>query len=272
MPNFVVMRQKSWTAFFATPYNQGMAKAIFVTIRTGSSRLPQKALAPVTSGKMALEFILERVSNSKVADLVVVCTTELPEDDIIEEIGLASGIRVFRGSVEDKLDRWWRATQENGVSSFVTADGDDLFCDPGLLDDGLRMLSDGDVDFIEAPDAPCGAFTYGIKTEALARVCEIKKSSDTEMMWVYFKDTNLFKVEQLVIDSSIRRPEYRLTLDYQEDLDFFRRVIDHFDGRSDMSILEIVQFLDSHPDVVAINAFRQEEFLENQRRRTHLEV
>lgn len=250
----------------------GMANGIFVTVRTGSSRLPRKALAPVTSGKMALEFILERVKTSKIADSIVVCTTDLPEDDIIEAIGLASGARVFRGSVEDKLDRWWRATQEHGVSSFVTADGDDLFCDPGLLDDGLRLLSDGDVDFIEAPDAPCGAFTYGIKTDALGRVCELKKSSDTEMMWVYFKDTNLFKVEQLVIDSSIRRPEYRLTLDYQEDLDFFRRVIDHFDGRSDVSILEIVQFLDSHPDVVAINAFRQAEFLENQRRRTHLEV
>lgn len=249
-----------------------MVASIFVTVRTGSSRLPQKALAPVTFGKSALEFLLERVGQSKVAELVVVCTTELPEDDIIEEIGLASGARVFRGSVEDKLDRWWRATQEYGVSSFVTADGDDLFCDPGLLDDGLRLLSDDDVDFIEAPDAPCGAFTYGIQTDALGRVCDIKKSSDTEMMWVYFKDTKLFKVAQLAIESAIRRPGYRLTLDYPEDLEFFRRVINQFGGRSDMSILEIVQYLDLHPNVVAINAFRQEEFLENQRRRTHLEV
>jgi spore coat polysaccharide biosynthesis protein SpsF len=145
-------------------------------------------------------------------------------------------------------------------------------CDPGLLDDGLRLLSNSDADFIEAPDAPCGAFTYGIKTEALGRVCEIKKSSDTEMMWVYFKDTNLFKVAQLTIDANIRRPDYRLTLDYPEDLEFFRRVIEHFDGRSDASILEIVQLLDLHPDVVAINAFRQEQFIENQRRSTHLEV
>ena len=249
-----------------------MARAIFVTVRTGSSRLPRKALASVTSGKLALEFLLDRVSNSKVADLVVLCTTQLPEDNVIESIGLASGARVFRGSVEDKLDRWWRATQDHGVTCFVTADGDDLLCDPALLDDGLRLLSNGDVDFVEAPDAPCGAFTYGIRTEALRRVCEIKKSTDTEMMWVYFKDTNLFKVAQLPIDSSIRRPEYRLTLDYPEDLEFFRQVIDHFGGRSDASMLEIVQFLDAHPEVVAVNAFRQEQFLENQRRRTHLEV
>ena len=118
-----------------------MAAAIFVTVRTGSSRLPRKALAQVTSGKMALEFILERVKTSQVADLIVVCTTELPEDHIIEEIGIDSGAQVFRGSVEDKLDRWWRATQEYGVSSFVTADGDDLLFDPSFLDDGLWLLS-----------------------------------------------------------------------------------------------------------------------------------
>lgn len=250
-----------------------MTHAIFVTVRTGSTRLPNKALLEVSPGTRAIDFLLRRLTHTTRADLTVLCTTTLPEDDILAEIGREHGISVFRGSVEDKLERWLGAARENGVDLFVTADGDDLLCDPGLIDAGLEMLADEPIDFVECPDVPCGAFTYGIRVEALSRACDLKKTTDTEMMWVYFKETGIFRTTRLVIaDAALRRPTYRLTLDYPEDLEFFRKVIAHFKGRVDPSLGEIVSYLDTHPEVLAINAFRQFDFLSNQARRTHLEV
>ena len=79
----------------------------------------------------------------------------------------------------------------------MTADGDDLFCEPELIDLAFEQYEGSRPDFIEAANVVCGAFTYGIKTAALLRVCEIKDTDDTEMMWVYFKETGIFEVEDL---------------------------------------------------------------------------
>jgi hypothetical protein len=50
------------------------------------------------------------------------------------------------------------------------------------------------LNFIEAPDNPiCGSFIYGFFVKALEQAYEIKASEDTEMMWIYFKDTGLFR-------------------------------------------------------------------------------
>ena len=50
----------------------------------------------------------------------------------------------------------------------------------------------------------------------------MKDSDDTEMMFLYFKNTNMFKVEQLKnIPEIYKRPEIRMTLDYKEDYIIF---------------------------------------------------
>ena len=248
--------------------------AVFVTARTGSTRLPNKALLEVSPGVRSIEFLFQRLTNVTATDVTVLATTELPEDDILCSIAAEYGVRVYRGSVHDKLERWRGAAEEFGISVFATADGDDLLCDPGLIDHAIGVMrSDPAIDFLECAEVPCGAFTYSIRTTALNRVCEMKKSTDTEMMWVYFKDTGVFTLYSMPAPSAdLVRPDYRLTLDYPEDLEFFKRVIEHFEGRSNVSMSEVVAFLDKHPEIRAINSFRQEDFVANQIRRTHLEV
>lgn len=239
----------------------------------GSTRLPEKALIEVSGNVTAVEFLLERLHGVSESNFTVLCTTVLPEDDVLCRIAESHGVRFFRGSVEDKMDRWLGAASENQVEVFVTADGDDLLCDPTLVDEALRVMNSSDLDFLEAPDVPCGAFTYALRTAALETACRVKKTTDTEMMWVYFKETGLFRTGVLEkIDEDLRRPEFRMTLDYPEDLDFFRNVIGHFGGRTDPSLREIIAYLDNNPEVSAINSFRQADFLANQAQRTHLEV
>ena len=56
-------------------------KAIFITVRTGSTRLPQKALLKIHDHS-TIEHLIKRVKRSKLADIIVLCTTNLPEDSI----------------------------------------------------------------------------------------------------------------------------------------------------------------------------------------------
>ena len=64
----------------------------------------------------------------------------------------------------------------------------------------------------------------------MEKVCRIKGTDDTEMMWVYFTDTGLFNVSTLeVADTVFYEPNIRMTLDYTEDLAFFDTIFTHFD-------------------------------------------
>lgn len=249
-----------------------MQKAIFITVRTDSSRLPDKALLPILN-KPTIEMVILRAKQAKGFDKVVLCTTERPIDDQIVEIAQSCGINYFRGSLEDKLERWLGATQEFNIDFFVTMDGDDLLCDPYLLELGAQQMEEGDYDFIKAPDGlAVGAFTYAIRTSALKKVCQIKDTSDTEMMWVYFEDTGLFKVGELLVDDEVFMDfNVRLTLDYPEDLAFFTRVFVEFNNiNNDVPLKKIMSFLKENPEISQINFGRQQDWRENQKKKTKL--
>jgi spore coat polysaccharide biosynthesis protein SpsF len=247
-----------------------MNKAIFITVRTGSTRLPEKALIQINK-RSTIELVIDRAKRSKKAQIIVLCTTEASNDDILCEIAKRNGILFFRGSAEDKLMRWKGAAEKYDVEYFVTADGDDLLCDPELVDLAFEQYEKSGADFIEGKNVPCGAFTYALKVSALNKVCEIKDSAETEMMWVYFLNTGLFRTEALEdIPEVLQRPEIRMTLDYDDDLKFFKMIFDHFSDHPAFTLRDVIKFLDENPDVIGINQYLQEKFLDNQRAKTKL--
>ncbi|KAF0135233.1 MAG: acylneuraminate cytidylyltransferase [Candidatus Saganbacteria bacterium] len=249
-----------------------MKKAIFITVRTGSSRLPNKCLLKI-NGKSTIEYLIDRMKRSKKADIIVLCTTELKEDDILCEIANKNSISFYRGSAEDKLMRWYEATKIFDVEFFVTGDGDDIFYDPELVDLAFDQYEKNQPDFIEGKDIICGSFTYAIKTSALKKVCEIKDTEDTEMMWVYFTTTGLFKTEELKnVPAVFKRPEIRMTMDYQDDFKFFKIIIEHFSSEKNekFTLRDIIDFLDKNPKIVKINQYLQEKYLKNQKMKTKL--
>lgn len=252
-----------------------MAKtAIFITIRMDSSRLPNKTARTILD-KPVLVHIVNRAKLAKRFDEIIVCTTEREVDDEVENLALQAGAKVYRGSLEDKLARWNGAAHKFNVDYIVTFDGDDLFCEPELLDLGSEQIQSGKYDFIEAPDGIiCGAFTYAFTAKALEQVCQIKASADTEMMWTYFKDSGLFKCGKLEnVDEIFINKNYRLTLDYPEDYDMFVKTFEHFDCiNNDVPLRTIVKYFEEHPEVPKINIGRQQEFLDNQKAHTHLEL
>ena len=203
-----------------------MKTGIFITVRSDSTRLPRKCYRNL-GDVSTIEFLINRVKHSKFSDVIVLCTTTRSIDDELCEIAEKNDIKFYRGSYEDKLERWNGACKEFGIDFFVTADGDDLFCDPHLIDTAFEQAEDPKIDFIKCDGVIWGAFTYGIRSTALEKVCSIKDTTDTEMMWVYFTDTGLFEVRQLhPVDKKFMRTDIRMTLDYEEDLTFFTRVFE----------------------------------------------
>ncbi len=248
-----------------------MKKAIFISVRTNSTRLPKKCLLKI-KGLTTIQYTIRRVKKSRLADIIVLTTTQLPEDDILCEIAKEENIEYFRGSVEDKLGRWLEAAKKFNVEFFVTADGDDLFCEPELIDLAFKQYKKNKPDYIGEKGLVCGAYTYGVKTKALEKVCQIKDTDEIVMMGVYFTDTGLFKCEELQeVDDIYKRSEIRATLDYPDDFKFFKIVIGNLGAeKKDFNLRDIIKYLNKHPEIVKINQYLQEKFEDNQKKQTKI--
>ena len=249
-----------------------MKSAVFITVRSDSTRLPGKALLPILD-KPTIEMVVLRAKLVTTADAVIVCTTERAIDDRIVQIARQNDVLFYRGSLDDKLDRWLGAAKRFNIDCFATMDGDDLLCDPELVGMGITQIRENNVDFIEAPPGLiCGSFTYAIRTKALEKVCSIKDTTDTEMMWVYFKDTGIFNVATLTVaDNVFFDHDIRMTLDYEEDFQFFNRIFEHFNCiENNISLREIVPYLKKHPEIIKINASRHDDWAENQQRKAKI--
>jgi len=94
-----------------------------IQARMGSTRLPGKVMLDLC-GKTVLERVVERVKRIKNIDEIVVATTTKKDDDIIIEKALNCGVKVFRGSEEDVLSRYYLAAKKYDANVIVRITSD----------------------------------------------------------------------------------------------------------------------------------------------------
>ena len=234
-----------------------MRTAVFVIARTGSTRLPRKALLSIC-GRTVIEHLIERMKRVKQADVIVVCTTTLPGDDALEEVARRSGVECFRGDPDDVLDRCLHAAQHFGVEFFAYAEGDEVFCDPEFVDRVIERYRETGADYVSVDGLPIGAYTAGIRVDALGKVCELKLDSHSEGWGRYFTETGLFRIERIQVkDPDVNQPAARLTLDYPEDLELTRRIYNQlYENGRIVGLRDVMALLRNNPQLLEINGNR----------------
>ena len=111
-----------------------------------------------------------------------------------------------------------------------------------------------------------------MKTSALEKVCDVKDTNDTEYIRLYFTETNLFDVRKIDnIPEKYLKRDIRMTLDYQEDFEFFKTVIEGV-LPSELSLDNINNFLYNNPSVKDINYFLDKEWENNQKKIKHFKI
>lgn len=227
---------------------------VFITARMGSTRLPGKHLLKIFN-KPVIEHMILRLKHSKLPHFFVICTTTLPEDDVFEYIAQRNDIRIFRGHPTDILKRWLDAADFFGIDYFISAEADDLFCDPFFIDEIIRKLQEDKYDYVTCRGLPFGITPTGINVAALRTICTLKKDVDTEGQERFFTKTGLFRLHYIEVnDPTLTNPFARMTLDYHEDYLFLNAVFTYFHGKKDFfSLKDIIQLLKEHPEIQEIN-------------------
>lgn len=237
--------------------------ACLTTVRTGSNRLPNKALLEIR-GKRVIDHVIERMKNARKPDLVILCTSDQPEDDILVKIAKQHRIKYFRGSSKDRLARMLGAVDKFNLDHIVTFDADDLFCDPELVDLSIKQMLEKPCDVIRSPAGLiCGSFTFCISANTLRNACRTKDSEDTGIYETYILDHARFKIRELkVADPIFYNEKIRMTLDYPEDFDFFSRLFDELNIDTNIVPLKkILTFMEQKPEIALINFSRHKDYV-----------
>ena len=124
-----------------------------IQARTGSSRLPGKIMMK-TEGKTMLEHMIERVSKSKKLDKIVIATTTKENDDVIVSLAKQLKIDYFRGSEDDVLDRYYKASKQFDADVVVRLCSDSPLLDGKIIDDVVEeyeRLKKLKVEFLMGP-------------------------------------------------------------------------------------------------------------------------
>jgi spore coat polysaccharide biosynthesis protein SpsF len=227
--------------------------------RTGSTRLPGKVLL-TAAGRSMLDHHLDRLVAAGLD--VYVATTGRSADDPVADLAERRGVPVFRGSEDDVLSRFAGCATAYDLDVVVRVTSDCPLIDGALVAEGvgrfLRLRSElGDDVYLSntlARTYPRG-FDFEVFTApALARADrEATAPGDREHVtpWLYAGPHPLPHVAQ--VRRSVDRSQYRVTLDTVEDLELIRRLIeDH--GAASLDGDGVVQVLDAHPELVALNA------------------
>jgi len=233
----------------------------FITVRTSSTRLPQKCLLPFGDGNI-LEHIIRRAKHYSLD--AIVCTSVDKSDDIIQLIAENEDVKCFRGSMLNKLKRWCDCCDHFNIEKFHTVDADDPFFDGELMKKSFMLLNEGYDMVCPTESSSAGAATvgYSITRNIINKACKLtEENEDTEMMWYYLEKVK--GLRKIVLPEEERgQIQVRLTLDYEEDywlLQTVRRIVGNFATRKNVDDL-----FRRNPDLYKINWFRNEEWKKGQ--------
>ena len=235
-------------------------KKIIVTIeaRMTSSRLPGKVLLESLEKPM-LQLMVERLKNMKYADDIVIATTVNKSDDPIIKLAEEIGVKYFRGSEEDVLQRVLGAAHENRADIIVELTGDCPLIDPALIDQVVELYLSEDCDY--ATNCLTQTYPLGMETEVFStELLEIAdKEGDTledreHVSWFFVRNPDRFKLVNTEASAELQWPELRLTLDEEPDYRLIDAVFSHFKTTyNNCSCNEIIKFLKEHPELTAFN-------------------
>ncbi len=232
--------------------------------RVSSSRLPGKVLKPIL-GRAMLLHQLDRVRRARSIDELVVATSIEPSDDAIETLCAAEGVRCFRGSLDDVLDRFYQAALPTRPDYIVRLTGDCPLADPELIDRVVNLLITSGIDIAgAAPTFPDGLDVEAIRFSTLETAWkEAVLPSDREHVSLFIvRQPDRFRVTGL--DNDVDLSHMRWTVDEPEDFDLVRQIYEAlYPANLAFTTKDILALLNAKPELLEVNRkFRRNEGLE----------
>jgi spore coat polysaccharide biosynthesis protein SpsF len=205
-------------------------------------------------GKTILGHVVSRLKAAALIDTVIVATTTERSDDIIESWCAENGVPVYRGSLNDVLDRYYQAAVRFSAKTVVRITSDCPLIDPELVDRIVEKFSEGGYDHVSVgPTYPDGldAEVFGFASLAKAHR-QAKLASEREHVTPYiWKNPVVFRLSNIACEKDLSK--LRWTVDDDKDLTLVTRIYEGL-GTELFHMADVLEYLEKNPGLSGINS------------------
>lgn len=236
-----------------------------VQARAGSTRLPNKVLAPL-AGRPLLALLADRLAAARV-DEWWLATTAGGDDEVTACWGEALGLRVQRGAVDDVLSRFATIARARRPEWIVRITADDPFTDAAIVDHLLAAAAaqPASVALVEAAGGvlPLGyapQLARGAAVLAADAAATAPHDRAHVLTWVAARRA---RHAVALPPAWPARPAWRWTVDTPDDLAMAQAAFAAFGARAaTIDYPAMVRVLDERPALAARNAHVRQKALE----------
>jgi len=222
---------------------------IFLQARMGSSRLPGKTLklldnVPLVKHVIDRLFLIENTQ-------VVLLTSVLQRDDILEEWCQQNDLLCFRGSEENVLERYYEAAKFYKADNILRATGDNPLVEPYFGNDLLLSHIKNDADYSSNKSEVGSNLPDGLGIEIFSfNALEVSMQKST--MPHHFEHVNEYILEnreefKIYKDCNagglIDKSQIRLTVDTIEDFERVEKIFTHQNFSIDIKYHELLELV-----------------------------
>lgn len=213
-------------------------------------------------GKTVLAHVIERCRLTRGIDMVVCAIPDEENSDIVAKEAEQCGAVVVRGLEHDVLDRFVKAANTSDADIVMRVTSDCPLTDPGVNARVIDLLQSENGDYA-CNNMPV-TWPHGLDCEVFTR--EILFRADRNARQPYEREhvTPWIRTAPDIRRANLPGPggdeaEFRWTLDYPEDLAFFRAVHAKLPKTGEVAgYREVSAVLNQYPEIVAINAGRRD--------------
>lgn len=204
-----------------------------------------------------IEHLVKQVKGSRRIDDLILATSDKENDNALAVHAEEIGLKVFRGNEDKIISRLLGAAEMCGAEIVVRLLGDCPLTDPQIIDEFVaRIEEDPALDMVtnQYPHSyPDGYDVSVIRIAALRRACAMMEAGVPEHLSIMWKAENNFKFVNVEAERDYFK-DYRMTLDYEKDLEAIRDVVTALGGeRKILYLKDVLDYLEKNPTVVALN-------------------
>ena len=222
-------------------------RALLIQARLSSERFPGKMLAPIVCRVPLVEYVYRRSRTSKQADVVAVITSTDKTDDALFSYCRDHDIKIFRGALNNVLDRYIKAAEFFKADVVCRVCGDSPFVDTGLIDKMFEIQAHEGIDYVAPERRTCiaGLTSEVVTVPALGRAAKDASLEESEHVTLFLKN-NRDKFKMKFLNAGMK-PEVSgltsLTVDYPGDLKICGKIAESLGMRYDFEAKDILSLL-----------------------------
>lgn len=228
-----------------------------VQARSDSSRLPGKVLKLILNKPMIIHQ-LERTNKSSLLDELILITSDEKSDDTLATIISDNSYNIFRGDKQNVLKRFYDSIQYLNLDNndiIVRLTGDCPLHDAKIIDESISKFQKNKVDYLANcinPIYPDGLDVEVFNYKALKYAYfNATKISDLEHVTPYIRNSKKFITYNL--RKKAIHPNWRLTVDEENDLELIEKIYTHF-NHNNFSFNDIINFLKKNTELLSLNS------------------